>query len=301
MTVLICTRNRSSLLRRCVEAILAGTVLPAALFVVDQSDDDATRLLVDELRARADGAALRRIASAGGGMAVGQNLGFRQVTTPVVVVTDDDCIPGPRWVETASEAFETDPTLGLLAGRVLPAGHTSPDRYPVASRTSEVAATLDGSSMPWDVGSGNNFAVTLDTLRVIGGNDERLGPGARLRGGADMDLFRRALRAGVHGRYEPALVVEHEPATRAERLGRRLPYGYGMGVACALWWRQGDRAAAAILRRWLAMRSRRLVRGIRGQRLAAREELLVLTGTVRGLCRGLVVRPRSPVQTERVT
>ena len=297
--MLICTRNRPSLLRRCVEAILRGTVLPETLLVVDQSDDDETRSVVDDIRARANGVQLHRLPSSGG-MAVGQNLGFRHTTTRVVAVTDDDCIPSRDWLEQACRAFDTDPELGLLGGRVLPAGATTAGRHAVASRTSPDAATLDGTSMPWDVGSGNNFVVTLDALRAVGGNDERLGPGAPLRGGADMDLFRRTLRAGVRGRYEPALVVEHEPATRAERLGRRVPYGYGMGVACALWWRQGDARAAWILRRWLAMRIRRFVRGLRGQRRLAQEEVLVLIGTVRGLGRGLVVRPSTPRQTERV-
>jgi len=301
VTVLVCTRNRSSLLRRCVEALLDGVDRPDAIFVVDQSDDGDTRAVVDELVSRPGGEVLQRIPSPGGGMAVGQNLGFRHVTTDVVAVTDDDCIPSPAWVATVRRAFASDGSLSLVAGRVIAVATSDPDRHAVSTRTSTVAAELDGSSMPWDVGSGNNFALRMAALRAIGGNDERLGPGAPLRGGADMDLFRRALRSGGRGRYEPELVVEHETATREERLGRRVPYGYGMGVACALWFRQGDRAALEILRRWLAMRGRRLARGVRHDRPLAHEELLVLAGTARGLGRGLVLRPASPRQTERVT
>jgi hypothetical protein len=48
------------------------------------------------------------------------------------------------------------------------------------------------------------------------------------------------------------------------------------------------------------MRGRRLARGVRRDRQLAHEEVLVLTGTVRGLGRGLVLRPAAPRQTERV-
>jgi hypothetical protein len=114
-----------------------------------------------------------------------------------------------------------------------------------------------------------------------------------------MDLFRRALRSGARGRYEPQLVVLHERATAAERLGRRVPYGLGMGVCLSLWWRQGDRAALPLTVAWLRMRLRRLAAGARhGDRLRVREEVLVLVGTVRGLVLGLT-GPAGPVTSLR--
>jgi GT2 family glycosyltransferase len=299
VTVLICTRDRARQLWHCLRAILDGSVLPETVLVVDQSRGDDTRLLVETLGSKRSRPVLCRLRSEGGGLAVAQNLGFRSASTPVVLVTDDDCLPDRRWVERAAAAFAADPSLGLLAGRVLPAGPDVPGLHGVSLRTSTVPLDLDESSMPWDVGSGNNFGVTIEALRLVGGNDERLGPGAPLRGGADMDLFRRLLRAGARGRYDPALVVEHERATTRDRLRRRVPYGYGLGVACALWWRQGDGRSAEILRRWLGLRGHRLTQGLRhGPRLLAREELLVLLGTARGLVHGALLRPGSPVQSE---
>jgi hypothetical protein len=164
-----------------------------------------------------------------------------------------------------------------------------------------MARDLDHRSDPWDVGSGNNFVARLVTLRAVGGNDERLGPGARYRGAADMDLFRRILRSGVRARYEPDLVVEHEQALPADRRRRQVPYGYGMGMACALWWRQGDRDAVAIAARYIGLRLRRARRAVRTRDIGALgEEVLVLWGTVRGAARGLVVGdplPRSGFAT----
>jgi hypothetical protein len=109
-----------------------------------------------------------------------------------------------------------------------------------------------------------------------------------MKGGGDMDLFRRVLRAGHRGRYEPRLVVLHERATAAERLGRRVPYGYGMGACISYWARQGDRRALRLLVAWLRLRRDRIVEGLRGRDgMRVREELLVLLGTLRGLVAGL--------------
>jgi hypothetical protein len=184
-----------------------------------------------------------------------------------------------------------DPELGLLSGPVLPLGPDEPGRFAVATRTSRERKRLGPETMPWDAGSGNNFAVRRSWFEHVGGCDERLGPGAPGRGGLDMDLFRRLLRAGAPGLYEPDAVVFHERTTAAGRLARRMPYGYGMGACCVLWLRQGDRKALAVLGRWAGMRSDRLARSlVRGRWQAVREEGLVLAGTVGGIAFGLRAR-----------
>lgn len=287
--------DRPDLLRRCLRAIADAPMKPSTVVIVDQSrDDDRTGAVVDLARpdlAPADVVYQR----SHGGMARGQNEGVASISAPVVLVTDDDCVPAPNWVQTAADLFDREPSLGLLGGRVLPLGPPEPDRVPVASRTSSTAADLDHRSDPWALGSGNNFAIRREVMLAVRGNDERLGPGATFRGGADMDLFRRVLRSGVRGRYEPALVVHHERASVADRRRRRVPYGYGQGMACALWWRQRDARAGDILARHVAMRLRRLRRAVTAlDRDAVIDEALVLWGTIRGVVRGVFVRDAGP-------
>jgi GT2 family glycosyltransferase len=153
-----------------------------------------------------------------------------------------------------------------------------------------VRIAFDHSAMPWDIGSGNNFAVKRDWFNRIGGNDERLGPGSSGRGGVDMDLFYRLVRAGARARYEPEALVYHERTSSAGRIARRVPYGYGMGACCALWLCQQDTNALRVLGRWLAMRLWRLAGGLRRREwMLVYEEMLVLFGTMRGLMYGFRV------------
>jgi GT2 family glycosyltransferase len=290
VAVAISTRDRPQALERCLRSLAAGRVAPSEIVVADQSEGRETRELLSP--APEEFGFVRHVRARPGGLGAAQNDAFRATTAPVVAVLDDDCVADERWLEAIVDAFG-DEELGLVGGPVLALGPEAPGLHAVSTRTSRERRELDARSLPWDAGSGNNFAVRKEWFERIGGCDERLGPGAPGKGGLDMDLFRRLLRAGARGRYEPDAIVFHERATTAGRLARRFPYGYGMGACCVLWIRQGDRFGLFVLRRWIAMRSNRLARSLaRGRWLAVREEVLVLAGTVGGLVFGL--RDRGP-------
>jgi GT2 family glycosyltransferase len=286
VTVAISTLGRPGALARCLDALLSGSAVPREIVVVDQSRDNATQLAVEQRQLSCSG--LTYIRHAGRGLGASQNLAFKRAAAPVIAVLDDDCVPAPSWTQRIGEAFRSDDALGMVTGRVLPLGPAEPGRYPVSSRTRTTRTEFRPTAMPWEIGSGNNFAAKRSWLRRVSGNDPRLGPGAPGRGGVDMDLFYRLLRAGALIRYEPEVLVYHEQATRAERLARRGPYGYGMGACCGIWLRQGDYNAIHVARNWMASRMWRLAGALRHRRWElVREEALILGGTCAGFIYGL--------------
>ena len=282
--VAISTVGRPRALRRCLESLAAGSTLPEDVVVVDQSASDETRALVETFA----GLPVRHIPHAGGGLGAAQNAAVRATSAPVVAVLDDDCVADAGWVGLVARLLAPDSGLDVVGGRVLALGAQAAGAYPVSLRTSTARRDLRGRSLPWQLGSGNNFAVRREWFDRVGGCDERLGPGSPGLGGVDMDLFYRLLRAGARGRYEPDLLVYHERTTAAGRLARRLPYGHGMAAACALWLRRGDLYALRVLAAWLVMRARALASALRRRHgRGVREELLVLRGTAGGLVYGL--------------
>jgi len=285
VTVVIATRDRPDMLDRCLASLLAGKRLPAEIVVADQSRDEQTARVAAKYQAQFP--ALVYLHQPGQGLGVAQNLAMRRAGCDVVAVTDDDCVPAADWLACLAAAFAGPQAVDVLTGPVLPYGPPHADTFPVATRGGGARVDFDGRAMPWDIGSGNNFAVKRAWLERVGGNDERLGPGSPGRGGVDMDLFYRLARAGAHIRFEPEALVYHERASRSSRLGRRFPYGYGMGACCGLWLRQGDANALRVLGRWLLARTGRLAGGLaRRDGLRVREEALVLTGTAGGLLYG---------------
>lgn len=297
ISVAIATMNRPEALAICLKTLLAGEVLPAEIIVVDQSADDQTRRVVESCVAGP--VSLVYIHHNGRGLGLAQNIAIDRANNSIIAVTDDDCEPAQDWVARIQQSFAPPDSIDGLTGRVLPAGPETPEGYAVSSRTSTVRVEFSGKALPWYVGSGNNFALKREWLERIGGNDERLGPGSPGQGGVDMDLFYRLLRAGARIRYEPDLLVYHARTSRAGRISRRIPYGYGMGACCSLWLRQKDYFALRVLLSWFILRTRRLFEGILRKRwMLVYEELLVLAGTVGGFANGFRLSmnniPRDP-------
>lgn len=286
ISVAIATRDRPQALARCLESLRANRVQPAEVVVADQSAGPETGSVVAA-------AGARWVTGGANGLAGGQNAAFRHATMPLIAVLDDDCVADAGWIEELERAFAADPELALLGGRVLALPAVGERTFPVASRTSTERRTFSRPAAPWHVGSGNNFALRQEWFERVGGCDERLGPGTPGQGALDIDLFYRVLRAGGRALYDPDAIVRHEPATRSGRLERRRPYGFGMGAACALRLREGDRYAIRLLAGWLSLRLRVLAAALLHRRWdALREEALVLGGTAAGLVHGLRIGRR---------
>ena len=294
ITVAIATYRRPPGLARAVDALLAGSTLPAEIVVVDQSEDDATAAVTAE-RAAAAPIPIRYIAQRAKGLSRSRNAGVAAATQDIVAVTDDDCVAHSQWVEVIARTITPSGGVDGIGGRVLPLGPDAAGLAAVSSRTSEQRRDYAGKVVPWVVGTGANFAVRKEWLVRVGGYDVRLGAGSRGGAGEDMDAFFRLLRAGAHLRYEPDAIIYHERQPIEQRARSRRSYGRGIGACCALWLREGDGFGGVALARWCEMRLGRLMRAVaRRDTVTVREEVNVLRGTVAGVAYGFLVRePRS--------
>jgi GT2 family glycosyltransferase len=285
VSVAVSTLDRPEALAHCLRSLAGGTALPAEVVVVDQSRQRTARAVAEAAYGLP---CVQYVPQQQTGLSVGHNAAVACATSAVVAVLDDDCRADPRWVETVHIVLADERSADLVGGRVLPLADGRPGLYAVSSRTSAERRTFERRDRPWEVGSGNNFAFRRTWFDRVGGCDRRLGPGSAGRGACDIDLFYRLMRAGARAAYEPDLLVLHERATRAQRLARRIPYGFGMGAACAIWLRERDRCAWRVFGNWLLLRLQRAATSLRGRNwLGAWEEALVLVGTVRGVVYGL--------------
>lgn len=298
ISVAVSTVGDSDELGRCFAAVLQAERLPAEAVVVDQSPSSETRSRLGQLAETVDAElTLTYVGDSGVGLSRSRNTGIAHATATAIAFTDDDCVPSAAWIAAVERGFAAG--ADAVTGPMLPLGPPEPGIFPVASRTSTVAREFHGRiGTPWDVGTGGNLSVSREWLARVEGYDTRLGAGSAGRAGEDVDLIHRLLRNGARIRYEPEAVVYHARQRADRRRATRVSYGFGMGAACALWWRGKDREAISILGHWIRLRGTLLVRAaVRGRSRAAFEELLVLGGTVRGLFYGF--RAGGPRQGER--
>jgi glycosyltransferase involved in cell wall biosynthesis len=209
VSVVVPTYRRPALLTRCLGAILAQRLDPAAfeIVVVDDGHDDATRDAVEALARRSVRPTIRYLRPARGrGPAVARNAGWRAAHAPLIAFTDDDTIPDPDWLAEGERAIGR---AAAVAGRVLvPRGDdasTRPTDHELMTRGLERAEFVTA-----------NAFVRRDALATVGGFDERFARAWR----EDSDLqFRLLEDVGTIVRC-PTAVVAHP--VRPERWGVSL-------------------------------------------------------------------------------
>src|SRR5688500_8774248 len=210
ITVEIANMDCPDNLTRALDALAKGEMLPQQVIVVDQSSGTESRSVVEGM---VDRLPLLYVHSRRRGLSHNKNVAIKLASCPYIAFTDDDCVADPQWVLTLARGFgEADAPAGLC-GRVLPLVPEQPGLYAVSSRTDRQPATYRGKAPPWQVGTGGNMAVSASLLRKVRGFDERLGAGAPLQAGEDIDIIYRLLIAGARLRYEPDAIIYHERQT----------------------------------------------------------------------------------------
>lgn len=221
LSIVVCTRNRTKLLSRCLGA-LASQEGSFEVLIVDESDTPAS--IPDDVR-------FRRIPNAEGGLAAGRNAGVHAAMGDVVAFFDDDSIPDPGYVRAIEKVFDEDPNLAAVAGRIL----TLEDGRPYARVHDSIPRELGRGG--WLRFMGGNFAIRCTVMDSVGPFDERFGAGRRWASGEETDYFFRLLYQSCRITYEPAAIVRHpreevDAAPRELRV-KLLAYGRGQGAVIA--------------------------------------------------------------------
>ena len=217
LTVVVPTRDRPESLARCLAALAAQSLSDALEIVV--VDDGSTRVReVAEVVAGVPGARLLRTGPRG--VAAARNAGALAARTPLVCITDDDCLPRPDWAACLRDA--------LADGADAAAGPTLNGRPgdPLAVATQTIVGFLTERSLgPFSsarFAPGSNLAATAATLAAVQ-FDERYGPG-----GEDRDWCARLLATGRSIRWKPDAVVLHDQElTLSSFLRKHVNWGRG--------------------------------------------------------------------------
>jgi glucosyl-dolichyl phosphate glucuronosyltransferase len=228
VSVVVCTYNRAASLGHTLAALDAQVTPPDLtweLLVVDNNSSDRTRDAVDAFAAAAR-FRVRYLFERRQGLSHARNAGVAQAQGTVVAFTDDDVHPDRDWV-AGVHAVLRDTGADIVGGRILPRWERSRPawlesrphlRVPFAIMDHPVGAPLveaRGNPNVW----GANMAFRREVFTRVGLFDPGLGvTGQKLYRGEELDLVRRALRAGCRAVYEPSLVVWHRiPPSRMRR------------------------------------------------------------------------------------
>ena len=223
VSVVIPARNSERFIAQTLTAIRKGTRRPEEVIVVDGCSTDRTRAI-----SQAHGATV--VQNVKLHTASARRIGVETAISPIIAFTGSDCIPVPDWVGRIAHAFEADPQLDGIGGRVTLteprtrvqafSAHVfesvkSFPREPVQITTKGVS----GLSF-----AGANCAFRKEKIIAVGNFRDQFGSMVE-----ETDLLWRLVDAGARLIFDPDLQAEHlgYPDTVKGLIQSSFRYGTG--------------------------------------------------------------------------
>ena len=281
-SVVICTLNRSGVLKHCLAA-LEGQTAPlerVEIVVVDNGSSDETPTVIKDFR-RWGRYPVRWCVEERIGLSNARNRGVAEARHEIVIFLDDDALPERGWLDAHLEAFEAT-GAECVGGRIRLTWNAPRPRWlhpalePFLGRI-DLGEQRRPFGFPRHYPGGGNIAFRREVFDAVGPFDPALGvrPG-RIVGSEETDLCYRLERAGGRLLYEPRAEVTHPvaPAKLTKPWFRRRAYHAGR-TACVVELKHLGRGE--LLRRDLArLGARRARLGQHRERRASLDALLFL-------------------------
>jgi glycosyltransferase involved in cell wall biosynthesis len=210
-SVVVCTYNRSQLLRLCLESLTKqrlGKNLYEVIIVDNNSTDD-TRAVCEQFCRQYNN--IRYCFEQKIGLSYARNRGFAEADGEYIAYLDDDAKVPEQWLSVAVEIIDKQ-SADVFGGPYFPI-YDSPkpvwfkDSYGTAEMAKQACILSSDASL-----SGGNLFIRRRFLKNLGGFDVSLGmKGSRTAYGEETDLIRR-IRNQIPAAviyYEPRLFIQH--------------------------------------------------------------------------------------------
>jgi len=121
VSLVIPTRNRPEDLKKLLNSILFQTILPKEIIIVDDSNDNKTKDLVDHIKNEffAKSVNVRYLRGGKEGVAQKRNIGASQSTGDICFFIDDDMILDRDYIREILEVYEKYPNALGVAGYII--------------------------------------------------------------------------------------------------------------------------------------------------------------------------------------
>jgi GT2 family glycosyltransferase len=225
LSVIVINHRSSRLADTCVRSLLAGSLRPDDVVVVDNESTDAHGGLSDETRA---GASVRVVPRSGNpGYAASCNAGAREAQGDTLLFVNADVTVSPDCLRRCLDALHADPSVGIVSPRLVRADgsldHACHRGLPTPLASMAYSLRLD-RLIPWsrklgryrmtwldpltdhdvEACSGAFLMLSRELLEAVGGWDERYRFYAE-----DLDLCLRVTSTGRRVRFLGGVTAMH--------------------------------------------------------------------------------------------
>jgi len=205
ISVVVPTRNRANLLKRCLKSLKNQDYRNFEVIVIDDGSKDGTKKIAKQFEKELD---LKYVFQENKGSAASRNLGIKKAKGRIVAFIDDDCLASKKWLEMINRTLVK--VEGVEGKTVSDNGITPFSHY---------IKNIRGGQYPTC-----NIAYRKKALEKVGGLDEKFAIPFR----EDSDLAFSILERGGKIEFASQALVNHphfeESWLKALRRKRRFFY-----------------------------------------------------------------------------
>jgi glycosyltransferase involved in cell wall biosynthesis len=227
VSVVVCTRNRTPQLSRCLESLLKLNYPSYEIIVVDNApSNDDTHELVKTLP-------VRYVREEYPGLDWARNRGIKEASYNIIAFTDDDIYADPFWLKVMNNGFKNKEVMAVT-GYVAPAELETPSQQIFElkyggmghgfNRSFLRKESLTERQLLWasGFGIGANMAFRREVFEQAGMFDVSFDVGTPSHGGGDIEFFHRLLTQGHLLQYEPSMIIWHYHRRENASLRRQI-------------------------------------------------------------------------------
>lgn len=239
LSVVVCTYNRSDLLRYCLQSLTEQTLNHAfyEVLIVDNNSTDATQDIASEFAARHPN--FRVIVETTLGLSYARNRGWKEARGRYVAYIDDDAKAYPDWCERIVQGFEQhgEHTVAV-GGQYIPWYEITPPKWFANEFETITFGDEAGFRSTPDARfgfGGANMAFRKDILEEYGGFHADYGmSGNKLKLGEETELFIRIYKDHPYFWYDPELRISHWVPKWKMKIAYRIRRSFKSGVTTAI-------------------------------------------------------------------
>jgi glycosyltransferase involved in cell wall biosynthesis len=214
LSVIICTYNRSYLLKKALDSLTTQTLDKQkyeVLIIDNNSNDDTQEVLTPYLKSNDNFSVFIEYNQ---GLSHARNRGWKESRGEYVAYIDDDAIALNNWCEKVLDAFlNVNPKPVAVGGRILPYYEEEKPKWFLDEFEIRQWGTEPSFLQPPRAQygfSGSNMSFQKSILEEYGGFSTKFGMiGGKLRMGEDTEFFLRLYPELPFFWYDPDIVVNH--------------------------------------------------------------------------------------------
>lgn len=241
VTVAVCTRDRTTSLKRCLDSLNLLNYPDFEILVIDNAPSDGST----ERLVREGYPSIRYVREPRPGLNWARNRAILEGHGEIIAYTDDDVVVDPNWIISLATVFAQHTEVMSVTGLVVPCELETEAQILFEKdggfgrgfqrkwyrgdhqKGRRIARLLGGAGK---FGTGANMAYRRDVFNRMGFFDPALDMGTPTNGGGDLDMFFRVIKEGYTLVYEPSALVRHVHRRDQEALRKQMfSWGTGFG------------------------------------------------------------------------